>query len=91
MLCGKLIQSANSLLYGLTNFEFIVVFLVIYQYLSHLAGIPVKLQNSSLDILKAYLWTSETIISCSHADFGGGSRFYVHSVTYLVVVDTWYV
>ena len=38
----------------MTSFEFIVVFLTIYQYLSHLAGITVKLQSSTLDILEAY-------------------------------------
>lgn len=46
--------NANSLLHGITSFEFITVFLVIYQYLSHLAGITVKLQSSTLDILAAY-------------------------------------
>ena len=35
--------TANSLLHGITTFEFIIGFLIIYQYLSHLAGISVKL------------------------------------------------
>ena len=42
--------NANSLLHGVTTFEFIVVFLIIYQYLSHLAGITVKLQSTTMDI-----------------------------------------
>ena len=46
--------TANSLLHGITSFEFIVVFLVIYQYLSHLAGITIKLQSTTIDILEAY-------------------------------------
>ena len=46
--------NANSLLHGVTTFEFIVIFLIIYQYLSHLAGITVKLQSTTMDILKAY-------------------------------------
>ena len=33
--------NANSILHEVTNFEFIIVFLVIYQYLSHLAGITI--------------------------------------------------
>ncbi len=45
---------ANSLLHALTDFEFIVVFLVAYQFLSHLAGITVKLQSRTLDIVEAY-------------------------------------
>ena len=47
-------NTANSLLHGVTNFDFVIVFLIIYQYLSHLAGITVKLQSSTLDILEAY-------------------------------------
>lgn len=47
-------SKANSLLTGITDFDFIIVFLTIYQFLSHLAGITVKLQSSTLDILKAY-------------------------------------
>ena len=46
--------NANFLLHGVTTFEFIVVFLIIYQYLSHLAGITVKLQSTTMDILQAY-------------------------------------
>ena len=32
----------------------IIVFVSIYQYLPHLSGITVKLQNSALDIVDAY-------------------------------------
>lgn len=46
--------SANSLLHAVTTFEFIIGFSIIYQYLSHLAGISVKLQSSTLDILQAF-------------------------------------
>ena len=45
---------ANSLLHALTDFEFIVVFLVAHQFLPHLAGITVKLQSTVLDIVEAY-------------------------------------
>jgi len=45
---------ANSLLRGLTDFEFIVVFLIAYQFLSHLSGITIKLQSATLDIVDAY-------------------------------------
>ena len=39
---------------AITNFEFIVVFLTVYQYLSYIAGITVKLQQCALDIIKAH-------------------------------------
>ena len=47
-------SDAQQILAAITNFEFIVVFLTAYQYLSHLAGITVKLQKRTLDIIKAY-------------------------------------
>ena len=46
--------TANSMLRGLTDFEFIVVFFIMYQLLSHLSGITVKLQNATIDIVDAY-------------------------------------
>jgi len=45
---------AQQLLASITSFEFIIVFLTVYQYLSHLVGITVKLQKQALDILEAY-------------------------------------
>ena len=47
-------SKATSLLRVLTDFKFIVIFLVAYWFLSHLAGITVKLQSSTLDIVEAY-------------------------------------
>ena len=45
---------ASGLLTGLTSFGFIVAFLTAYQLLSHLEGITVKLQSSSLDFIEAH-------------------------------------
>ncbi len=45
---------ANSFFLSITEFEFIIVFLIIYQFLSHLAGITVKLQGTEVDIMEAY-------------------------------------
>ena len=51
---GTCIQSqAASLLYSVTDLEFIAVFLAAYQCLSHLAGITVKLQSSTTDVVEA--------------------------------------
>ena len=47
-------SDAQQLLAGITNFEFIVVFLTAHQYLSHLAGITVKLQKHALGVIEAY-------------------------------------
>ena len=47
-------SDAQQLLASITKFEFIVVFLTVYQYLSHLAGITVNLQKQALDIVEAY-------------------------------------
>ena len=45
-------SDAQQTLASITTFEFITVFLTIYQHLSHLAGITVKLQNVPLILLK---------------------------------------
>ncbi|XP_041362805.1 52 kDa repressor of the inhibitor of the protein kinase-like [Gigantopelta aegis] len=47
-------SDAQKLLTGITSFGFIIVFLTVYQYLSHLSGLTVQLQSSSLDIIHAY-------------------------------------
>ena len=47
-------RDANSLLHGITAFEFLVVCVTVYHTLSHLSGITVKLQSSTLDIVEAY-------------------------------------
>ena len=45
---------ATSMLYSITDFEFIVTFVTVYHFLSRLAGITVKLQGKTLDIVDAY-------------------------------------
>ncbi len=52
-------SDAQPILASITSFEFIVVFMTTYQYLSHLAGITVKLQRSALDIVEAHEKISE--------------------------------
>ena len=47
-------SEASSLLGAITEFSFIVTFMLVYKYLSHLEGITRLLQSTSLDILKAY-------------------------------------
>ena len=47
-------STANSLLNGLTDFDFIAIFLTAYHFLSHLTGITVKLQSTTIDIIDAY-------------------------------------
>ena len=47
-------SDAQQALASITTFEYIVVFLIVYQYLSHIAGITVKLQKCAFDIIEAY-------------------------------------
>ncbi len=47
-------SDAQQILASITTFEFIVVFLTMYQFLSHLAGITVKLQKTALHIVEAH-------------------------------------
>ena len=47
-------SEAQQILTSITTFDFIVVFLVMYQYLSHMTGLTVKLQ--------ARQWTSLRLI-----------------------------
>ncbi|KAL7844825.1 hypothetical protein SRHO_G00233640 [Serrasalmus rhombeus] len=56
---GKYKAEAYGLLSGLQNFGFILTFLTVYQVLSHLTGITVKLQSTSLDIIEAFSMVDE--------------------------------
>ena len=47
-------DEAVALLASLATFDFIVSFFVLYEFLSHLSGVTVKLQGQSIDIIKAY-------------------------------------
>ena len=47
-------REACGLLAGISSFDFIISFMTIYQFLSYLEGITVKIQSTSLDIMKAY-------------------------------------
>lgn len=47
-------SGAQQLLASISSFDFITVFVTVYQYLSHLSGVTVKLQSSSMDIVEAY-------------------------------------
>ena len=58
---GKYKAEANGLLGGIKNFGFIITFLTMYQFLSHLAGITVKRQSSSLDIVQAFSMVDEVM------------------------------
>ena len=47
-------DDAVALLASLATFDFIVSFLVLYEFLSHLSGVTVKLQGQSIADIKAY-------------------------------------
>ena len=48
------VHAAQQILSSITTFEFILVFLLAYQYLSHLSGVTIQLQSSTLDIIEAH-------------------------------------
>jgi hypothetical protein len=56
-------SEAQAILASITSFEFIVTFLIVYQYLSHLSGITIQLQNSTLEIIEAYSMVG-VVLSC---------------------------
>ena len=43
----------RQILSSITSFDFMTVFVPVYQYLSHVLGITVKLQRSCLEIIDA--------------------------------------
>jgi len=47
-------NEAQQILASIMSFEFIVVFMTMYRYLAHLAGITVKLQRATVDIVEAH-------------------------------------
>ena len=47
-------SEAQSLLTGITNFRFIVIFMIMYQGLAELAPLTEQLQKRTLDIYDAY-------------------------------------
>ena len=51
---SKTKSDANSLLHSITDFSFLVTFVLVYKYLSHLHGVTILLQKTSLDVLQAY-------------------------------------
>ena len=59
-------SDAQQVLGSITSFEFIIVFVSIYQYLSHLAGITVKLQKQASDIIKAHQMILEVADTYKH-------------------------
>ena len=52
-------SDAQQILAGITSFDFIITFLTVYQHLSHLSGLTVKLQGSSVDILQGHEMVQE--------------------------------
>lgn len=45
---------ASSLLNSLSTFDFVITFITLYELLSHLSGVTVKLQSSTMDIITAF-------------------------------------
>ena len=54
-------NEARQILASVTSFQSVGVFVTIYQYLSHLWDITVKLQSKAVDIVKAHNRISEIV------------------------------
>ena len=65
-------RDASGLLQAITNFEFVVTFVIGYLYLSHMSALTTKLQRKSNDIFKAFTMVSSVLKSCEdmRADMG---------------------
>ena len=50
---------AEQIAASITSFGFIITFMTVYQYLSHLHGITIKLQKTTLDIVDAHKMVAE--------------------------------
>ena len=56
-------RNASGLLQAITNFEFVVTFVIGYLYLSHMSVLTTKLQRKSNDIFKAFTMVSSVLKS----------------------------
>ena len=76
-------SDAQQLLASKTSFDFIVVFLLMYFYLSHLAGVTVKLQGKAVDIITAQqmVCSIQDVYASERTDIDGGfHRIYEQAV-----------
>ena len=84
-------NEAQQMLASITSFEFIVVFMTMYQYLAHLAGITVKLQTATVDFVEAHEMITEvgSFYQKEREDCGTNfSRIYNQSVSMAEKVGT---
>ena len=84
-------NEAQQMLASITSFEFIVVFMTMYHYLAHLAGITVKLQRATVDIVEAHDMITEVgrFYGKEREDCGTNfSRIYNQSVSMAEKVGT---
>ena len=84
-------SDAQQILASITTFKFVVIFLTVYQYLSHLSGITVKLQKKASDIVEAHSMVAEVIDTYKMERVNveaGFSQIYNHSVVLATKVGT---
>ena len=56
-------RDASGLLQAITNFEFVMTFVIGYLYRSHMRALRTKLQRKSNDIFKAFTMVSSVLKS----------------------------
>ena len=47
-------QRPQNFVSGLQDFGFVITFFSVYHYISHLSGITVKLQSTSVEVIQAF-------------------------------------
>ena len=57
-------SEAQPILVSITSFDFIIIFIVVYQYLSHMSGITTQLQSTTLDIIEVHSMVGILLIMC---------------------------
>ena len=80
-------SDAQQVLGSITSFEFIIVFVSIYQYLSHLAGITVKLQKQASDIIKAHQMILEVADTYKHQRTDVDNNFHLIFTQSILMAD----
>lgn len=76
---------ASALLKAITDFHFIVTYIVAYSLLSHMTGLTVKLQKKTNDIYKAFAMVSEVKTTYKYKNIGTNFRAHFDAIYDLAV------
>lgn len=75
MLAGKTQTDASALLKAITDFDFIITYIIAYSLLSHMTGLTVKLQKETNVIYKVFAMVSEVKTTYRNMRTNFGAHF----------------